>query len=702
MAKDKKPDLSTLTPKEVLEAINLLKKSGLEMDESAHRLAIELLNTLTQQQGAIENSIAALQRRLVHQTDANSQEADNVKKQIANLNQVEALVTRNFTTINRLTSEQSQRSQAHHDAEVSSIRRTDEALKKALLSKKEHNKAAADGVLNFKKMTELAPAIKEGAEAGAKALSTEMIAAHYLGLLDLEKAAVKVAAMPGDMDTALRKVTKETGLAGRAFEDVMIGSLDVIDAQRRGFAALDGAEAPFENIGLTIKETGQTVKDLTDNTSTYRKTWMEQNKETAIYTTNLLSTLGKVDVKSATSAKILDSLIKAHGETPKEANKSLLSVVSIADSLEINIGGATERYAALSDDLAQWGDRATTVFAGLETQSLATGIASGRLAEITGKWDTFSGAASAVQGFNAAMGETLLSVDELVHATPEEKIILLQKAMKDSGKSFEEADRFTKKQIASLLDLKNVGEAARLFRPPEEVEGIRARVREVPMAPEDLRGKVEASMTHQEMLEKNMSSVGRGMADITKEVRTTSINALEALSKAMAATAGGTKSARDAAFAYRTELQLMGVAAKIAERKAGAMVKVTAGAGGAWEIFKGELEKELPEGTPMPGSIKEVIDLIMKLKETPVKAKGPAGEKTSARETGGAPGVAAGAELAGGKVPFILQNNIILPDGTVIKTEETPAVAHAGGPDAGTITKGELAEILSPGANPMT
>ena len=151
------------------------------------------------------------------------------------------------------------------------------------------------------------------------------------------------------------------------------------------------------------------------------------------------------------TASTIDFFNRALKETPRQARESVLRLENVAHSLDVNVSTVFESFGQVVGDLSQYGSQTIEVFAGLQAQSVATGLDVGKLAGIATKLDTFKGAAVAAQGFNAVLGKTVLSVTDLVHAEPAEKIELLKDAMDRSGTSFETANRRVRTMIASMI-----------------------------------------------------------------------------------------------------------------------------------------------------------------------------------------------------------------------------------------------------------
>ena len=368
-------------------------------------------------------------------------------------------------------------------------------------------------------------AVKTGAamiSALASVESREFKFAAMAGLLAAPITAMKaaVAAIPGELDTNYRQVVKDTGLFSEEMRDLFTYAMDPAAAKRMGIITGEVA-TPLKNIGITSKESGAALKSLTDNSMLFRKSFIGANMETSIYTANLVAGLGKIGVTADASTKAINQFTKGLKITPGEATKSIKSLVNVADSLEINVGQAMQDFTEMMPQLAQWGEGAIDVFAKLEAQSVATGVGVSDLAGFAQGLDTFEGAANAAQGFNAVMGDTFLSVTDLVHADPADKIAMIQDAMDMAGVSFEEADRRTQQVIASTLGLgDNVLKAQQILGGGAEYAEQAEKIDMASMSQAELEEKITASMTSAELASKSLSSLTSGMQGYVDMTRT--------------------------------------------------------------------------------------------------------------------------------------------------------------------------------------
>jgi len=149
----------------------------------------------------------------------------------------------------------------------------------------------------------------------------------------------QITDMPGAIDEAFSKVTKETGVSSQQINDAMTYMLDPLYAQRKEGLFLGLAEdaKPMANIGLSAEEAGRGMKALIADASLFRPTFIENNKAAAAFVGNLVSGLGKLGVPVKTSAKNLDTFTRAMQMAPMEAAKGIKSLASVADSLGLEM-----------------------------------------------------------------------------------------------------------------------------------------------------------------------------------------------------------------------------------------------------------------------------------------------------------------------------------------------------------------------------
>lgn len=489
----------------------------------------EQTKTLTQAQGLVatlqkvnENGNTRLEQ-LQKERDAiqnnDSSRAKSLDREIANQQSIGKLASDRAAQVQKLSS---QFKKANIDAARSMEQSWINAGKTAEVSGKMTEKSIG-GWMDLAKsgLGGVEGALESmGASTMAAFKNPEMLAVlSFPGLgQSLETIRDQVMEMPAGLDTAIRGMVKQTGLGVQELGQTMVSAMDPLFAERMG-VAFDEAEKPLSKIGLTADDTQQAMMDLNTHVALFRPSFMEADKASAIMMANTVAGMQKIGLNTGTSTKLLNTFTKALKQTPKESTKALKQVASIADSLGLSVGEVGQNFQGLTDNLSQYGDRMINVFGNLQAQAQATGVSVDRLARYAEGLDTFDQAASAAQGLNAVLGQSAVSVTDLVHADPADKISMIQEAIAGAGIDFETADRRMKQVIATAAGFQSVEEASKVLLNKEEAEESADALDTAAMSQEELRAKINESMTISEQMTKGLSDMAGGMTKVLDTVR---------------------------------------------------------------------------------------------------------------------------------------------------------------------------------------
>ena len=318
------------------------------------------------------------------------------------------------------------------------------------------------------------------------------------------------------MDTGLTSYTKATGLYTEALKNVQVSALGAFKDSQGDMIAYGGI---LREVGLTGEELGAAMQSITTNVSILRqKLHSVADREIMSQTANLIAGMKKLGVDTDVSTKNIDLFTRALKQTPTIALESIKRLDGLANSLNINVNQAISDYNTLAPTLIAYGDRSIDVFAGMQAQAQATGIAMADLDKIAQKFDTFEGAAKAAGRLNAVLGGTHLSVMELVHADPAEKFELIKQAVDDAGVAFEDMDRRQKMVIASALDM-DVPSAARIFGSQEDFQMAGAAMDTSATKQDEMEKRIKKALTSTELLKKSWSELADPMRDYMEIVR---------------------------------------------------------------------------------------------------------------------------------------------------------------------------------------
>ena len=323
-----------------------------------------------------------------------------------------------------------------------------------------------------------------------------------------------IADLPKQLDTAFTGMAAATAMPIETLGNSLAAALDPAGARLglKGYKEdleklnLTKADQPLIDVGFKTEEVKESLGALIDNAAFFRTEFMKTEPVLTALTTNLITGLKKVGVNTKTSAKIFDVFTKSMKKTPLEANKSLKSVANIADSLGISMGKAFGNFETAMPTLSQFGSRMTEVFADLQARSAATGTEMNKLVGIAMKMDTFEGAAKAAQTLNGVLGDTLISVTDLVHADPDEKFDIIADAINNSGVEFDSLNRRYKDIIATAAGFEDVAEFQRQLYGDDAVKEAKGALDTSAMSNVTLAEKTKQTLNMQEKAKASVSS----------------------------------------------------------------------------------------------------------------------------------------------------------------------------------------------------
>lgn len=280
---------------------------------------------------------------------------------------------------------------------------------------------------------------------------------------------------------------------------------------------------PLEKSNINAADLKATMTSLIGTTDVFTTSFMKNNEASAAFIASNLAGMKKVGVANEKSTSLLQTFVKTLGMAPKKAAKDITKVLTIAKSLGMSASRVASNFEASTGVLSQFGGRMTEVFAGLQAQSRATGVAFSSLQDFAMGFDTFEGAATKAQGLNAVLGGTFLSVTDLVNADPADKITMIQDAIAAAGIDFETADRRMKDVIANAAGFKSVEEASRVLLNKDEAVAAADALETKVMSQEELQSKVGESLTTAQQMTRGLQALGGSMKQFLDVVRPSAV-----------------------------------------------------------------------------------------------------------------------------------------------------------------------------------
>tara|TARA_R110000824_G_scaffold100088_5_gene237941 strand:- start:9578 stop:11722 length:2145 start_codon:yes stop_codon:yes gene_type:complete len=360
--------------------------------------------------------------------------------------------------------------------------------------------------------------------------------------------------MPAQLDSAISGMAKKSALPIKELGDTLVNAIDPEYARRIG-VSFAGIPAPLRNIGLTAKDTAASMQGLIDGAAIFRPTFMQNEKAASSFLVNTVAGFAKIGVSTKTSAGLINTFTKALKQAPVESAKSLKSIASVADSLGLNMGKVMGNLQQMTPQIAMFGDRMIDVFADLQAQAQGTGMEINKLLGVAMKMDTFEGAAKHAQSLNAVLGQAAISVTDLVHADPADKIGMIQDAIAGAGIDFETADRRMKQVIATAAGFDSVEDAAKVLLNKEDAEEAADAVDTATMSQAEFSRKVNDSLTVAEKMTKSLSSMTGGMKKILETVQPGAVKFSNVMGNAFGKIQQRTKNSAAAVLGFQAGLK---------------------------------------------------------------------------------------------------------------------------------------------------
>lgn len=287
----------------------------------------------------------------------------------------------------------------------------------------------------------------------------------------------------GEQETALANFNKFTGVVG-GYNSM------IVDIERSN-----------KQFGISTQDSAEAVSTLFTNLNLFSGMAPKAQKEMAA----LVAQLDAVGVSSETSATNIELGMRVLGMSASEAQNLQLELLATAEALALPPQMVAEGFAKTAPQLAAHGKRMISVFKDLAAESKATGLAMDDLLGFASQFNTYEGAAQITADFNHLLGGAFLNSLELLNATEEERIDLIQDAMKASGQSFDAMDAHTKRAIAHHLGLKDVAEASRLLNP--EMIGLSEAEKKARIEQDKLAKRAETTQSIMQKLQNVVSSL---------------------------------------------------------------------------------------------------------------------------------------------------------------------------------------------------
>ena len=221
--------------------------------------------------------------------------------------------------------------------------------------------------------------------------------------------------------------------------------------------AIIDTQEELRGFGITNEQVSETFQNLGKGMSDFTR--MDRTtRDELVKTVAKFKTVG-VGIEDTT--KLLEVGTKTLGMSQEQSIALQEELVKTAKGIGVAPAQMVQGFATAAPKLSAHGASINKVFEGLALQSKNTGTSIEGLLGIAEGFDTFESAAQKTSQLNAMFGTQLNSV-ELLNATEEERIKILQDSLTATGKSVDQMSRFELKSLAQIIGV-DVGTVRQTF-----------------------------------------------------------------------------------------------------------------------------------------------------------------------------------------------------------------------------------------------
>ena len=223
----------------------------------------------------------------------------------------------------------------------------------------------------------------------------------------------------------------------------------------------------YDALNSKFTEFGVGLKEMTDSTIALDKSFAAFSNLNKSLQNDLAGTAAKMvnlGISADEQGKHINEFSRGLGMGAQKASAELYNISVQATRAGVSPQKAIADLGSSFGQLSSNGSKTTKVFVELMKSSKELGIEVSSMLSVVGKgFDTFEGAAEKAGSLNSILGGDYLNSVEMLNATEDERVKLMRDAFQQSGKNFDQLDRFTKKSITAALGFKDEAEARKML-----------------------------------------------------------------------------------------------------------------------------------------------------------------------------------------------------------------------------------------------
>ena len=381
-----------------------------------------------------KNKLAAMQEELEIQLLSNDANAMAVQESVKKINKEKEYL------------KQLERSKDLEEQVAGSTERVGKGLKEAIGYSEDFGQSMLGSMLDMAASTATA---EQGFDALIKSMDIDKM--HLVenaiektqeALLYLGKASWEQMVALDEQQVAFRKTT---GL-GKEYDQMM---KDTYEANKLN--------------GVSVEENAQAMTNLAGTMTDFTSLGTTQ-KKILTETAGILQENGVATETFAANTQIMNKGLGMSAVDAAQFNTTMVAMAKDIGMAPQELADGFGEVAGTMSALSGGSEAASTAMRGLSATSKATGIAIGRIVDITSQFDTFEGASESVGALNAMLGGDFVNaMDVMAAEDPAERFGMMQQALDDAGKSFDDMAYYEKKAIAESMGLKDTNELAMLM-----------------------------------------------------------------------------------------------------------------------------------------------------------------------------------------------------------------------------------------------
>ena len=469
-------------------------------------------------------------------------EVDALRRKITNLRALEQVLKEEQATLStgNLTLKERNRLEQEGIQNANALAMAEAELNQATAQGTEQKKKAAAAIRDLTRAQKKAADGAKAASSAARNLANELggvmgmsnnlgksiigqfiqarqEGASFTQMLRDASTAMKEKFSVGNMLFSVMQKFAEATIAAAASQDKAISALiRATGAGTRYNEVMENVFLNTRNAGVQFGEAGAAISSLYNNMASFSTL----SNTVAGDLTRQVALLGEIGVSVDAAARGFNTLVQSMGQTPREAARISLEMVSMAEKIGIPPARMIQEFAQAAPQLAQWGSEMTSVFYQLEAAAKATGTSLSGLLGIAGQFDTFEGAAERVGRLNAMLGGPYLNAITMINANESERIRLMIQAVEATDRSWESMGRHERRAFADAAGIRDLNEAASIFnQTTAQFDAAQNRLAAAGMSTEQLAARAREAQDVFEILKNTFMSFAITMRPLVEGFR---------------------------------------------------------------------------------------------------------------------------------------------------------------------------------------